>query len=234
MSAVPAVPPVPIALAVLDLAGTTVSDGGIVEEAFLAALAAVGVGPDHPRLADDLDYVRATMGRSKIEVFREVLGDEDAARRANQAFEAAIDDAVRGGAVEPLPGAEAALGELRGHGLRVCLTTGFSATTRDLIVAELGWRDLVDLVLAPGPGVRGRPHPDLVLTAVLQLGIDDVRAVAVAGDTANDLLAGWRAGAGIVAGVLTGAHGRDELEAAPHTHVLASVAELPGVVRAHA
>jgi phosphonatase-like hydrolase len=227
-------PPVPIALAVLDLAGTTVSDGGIVEAAFLAALDAVGVGPDHPRRGDDLDYVRATMGRSKIEVFREVLGDEDEAQRANAAFEASIDDAVRGGAVEPLPGAEAALGELRGHGVAVCLTTGFSATTRDLIVEKLGWRDLVDLVLAPGPGVRGRPHPDLVLTAVLHLGVDDVRAVAVAGDTANDLLAGWRAGAGIVAGVLTGAHGRDELEAAPHTHVLASVAELPGVVRAHA
>ncbi|HSL57894.1 MAG TPA: phosphonatase-like hydrolase [Acidimicrobiales bacterium] len=224
---------VPITIAVLDMAGTTVSDGGVVEDAFLAALASVGIGADHPRLADDLGYVRATMGRSKIEVFREVLGDEDAAQRANQAFEAAIDDAVRAGAVEPLPGAEAALGELRDHGLAVCLTTGFSAGTRDLIVAKLGWADLVDLVLAPEPGVRGRPHPDLVLTALMRLGHEDVRAVAVAGDTANDLLAGWRAGAGIVAGVLTGAHGREELTAAPHTHVLASVGELPGIVRAH-
>ena len=64
----------------------------------------------------------------------------------------------------------------------------------------------------------------------MRLGIDDVRSLAVAGDTANDLLAGWRAGAGVVAGVLTGAHGRAALEAAPHTHVLDSIADLPGVL----
>jgi len=222
----------PIALAVLDMAGTTVSDDGVVEAAFVAALGSVGIGADHPALAGDLAYVRATMGRSKIEVFRELIGDEDGAQRANRAFEAAVDEAVAAGAVHALPGAEAALAELRADGVAVCLTTGFSASTRDLIVAHLGWAGLVDLVLAPEPGVRGRPHPDLVLTAVLRLGVDDVRAVAVAGDTANDLLAGWRAGASIVAGVLTGAHRREELEAAPHTHVLGSVADLPAVVRA--
>ena len=64
----------------------------------------------------------------------------------------------------------------------------------------------------------------------MQLGLDDVHAMAVAGDTANDLLAGWRAGAGVVAGVLTGAHGRAELEAAPHTHVLDSVADFPAAL----
>jgi phosphoglycolate phosphatase len=87
--------------------------------------------------------------------------------------------------------------------------------------------------LAPGPGVRGRPHPDLVLAAMLALEIDDVRSVAVAGDTASDLWCGHHAGAGIVAGVLTGAHDTDQLATAPHTHVLASVTELADVVVAH-
>lgn len=85
------------------------------------------------------------------------------------------------------------------------------------------------MALSPSAHVRGRPHPDLVLAALLALEIDDVRQVAVAGDTANDLLAGTRAGASVVAGVLTGAHGREELAAAPHTHLLDSVAELPSV-----
>jgi len=82
------------------------------------------------------------------------------------------------------------------------------------------------------PGIRGRPHPDLVLAAVLALEVDDVGAVAVVGDTASDLLAGTRAGASVVAGVLTGAHGRAELEAAPHTHLVDSVAEFPALCRA--
>ena len=75
-------------------------------------------------------------------------------------------------------------------------------------------------------GGRGRPYPDMILTCVLRLGIDDVRAVAVAGDTESDIRSGLAAGASIVAGVLTGAHDRDRLLAAGATHVLDSVAEL--------
>ncbi len=221
---------IPIALAALDMAGTTVADDGVVERSFLRALAEVGIPADDPRMPDHLAHVQRTMGQSKIEVFRALLHDEALAHRATHAFEAAIADIVRSGGVRPIDGAVDAMAELRARGVAVCLTTGFSADTQQLIVATLGWVDRVDLLLAPGPGVRGRPHPDLVLTAVLRLGVDDVRSVAVAGDTANDLLAGTRAGAGIVAGVLTGAHGRAELEAAPHTHLLDSVADLPALL----
>ncbi len=70
----------------------------------------------------------------------------------------------------------------------------------------------------------------MILTAVLRLRIDDVAEVAVVGDTTSDLIAGTRAGASIVAGVLTGAHSAEELAAAPHTHLLGSVAELPDLV----
>lgn len=219
-----------IRLAVLDMAGTTVTDDGLVEEAFLAALASVGIGPDSPELAGKMDYVRATMGRSKIEVFTEVLGDRPRAEEANRAFEQNVAEAVAAGRVQPIDGAEAVLAALREGHIRTCLTTGFSGATRDLVVERLGWRSLVDLVLAPGPGVRGRPFPDLVLTALMRLQVEDVREVAVAGDTANDLMAGHRAGASIVAGVLTGAHSRVELEAAPHTHILDSIRDFPNLL----
>jgi len=115
--------------------------------------------------------------------------------------------------------------------VRGCLTTGFSPATLAALLEALGWHDRAGLALAPGPGVRGRPHPDLILSAVLRLGVDDVRRVAVAGDTASDLLAGTRAGASVVAGVLTGAHDRAALEAAPHTHVLASIVDFPALCR---
>lgn len=216
-----------VRLAVLDMAGTTVRDGGIVESSFLLALESVGIERDDPANAGRLEYVQATMGQSKIEVFRGLLQDEDRAQRATRGFEAAIAETVRAGAVEPLPGAEDAFATFREAGVRICLTTGFAPETQQLIVDSLGWGGLVDLTLAPGPGLRGRPYPDLALQALMTLGIDDVRSLAVAGDTANDLRAGWRAGASVVAGVLTGAHGRAELEAAPHTHILATIADLP-------
>ena len=50
------------------------------------------------------------------------------------------------------------------------------------------------------------------------------------GDTTSDLIAGSRSGASIVAGVLTGAHSADELAEAPHTHLLGSIIELPGLI----
>lgn len=216
-----------ITLVALDMAGTTVADGGAVEGAFHDALASLGT----EATAAQLDHVRTTMGQSKIEVFRALLGDEGAARAATDAFEAAYEGRAATDGVAPLPGAEDLFAALRSRGTRVCLTTGFSDATREMLLERLGWRDLIDLSLSPGPGVRGRPFPDLVLTAALRLGVDDVRDVAVAGDTASDLLAGTRAGASVVAGVLTGAHDRAALEAAPHTHILGSVAELDALVR---
>ena len=58
----------PIRLAALDMAGTTVADEGAVEEAFQAALDAVGLTAGN--LMDDPGaYIRRTMGQSKITVF---------------------------------------------------------------------------------------------------------------------------------------------------------------------
>jgi phosphonatase-like hydrolase len=219
-----------IELAVIDLAGTLVRDDGAVEGAFLEALRAVdAIGNDSP---DDAlrESVRATMGRSKIAVFRELLGDEQRAQAANAAFEDAYARRIEAGETTALPTAEDALRRLREASVLVAVTTGFSAPTRDALLANLAWLDLVDLALSPTVELRGRPAPDLVLGALLRLGVEDVRFVAVAGDTTNDLNAGYRAGAGIVAGILGGAHSRDELERAPHTHVLDSVGEFAEAV----
>ena len=137
---------------------------------------------------------------------------------------------MRGGALRPLPGARQAIDALRGAGVKVALTTGFSAGTRRRLVDALGWGDAVDLALSPADAGRGRPFPDMILTAVIRLGIESVAAVAVAGDTGADIVAGRRAGASVVAGVLTGADDRGSLERAGATHVLDSVADLPALL----
>ncbi|MEU5475453.1 phosphonatase-like hydrolase [Streptomyces lydicus] len=221
-----------IQLVVLDMAGTTVADDGLVECAFDAAARHLGVEPGSPDHTEKLAYVRATMGESKISVFRHLFGDETAARRANSAFETAYGELVDDGWIAPVPGAREAVEALREAGRTVVLTTGFARVTQDAILAALGWQDLVPLTLCPADaGGRGRPYPDLVLTALLRTrATDSVRRIAVAGDTSYDMLSGRRAGAPVVAGVLTGAHGRTQLESAGATHVLGSVAELPALL----
>lgn len=221
-----------IKLVVLDMAGTTVADGGLVEQAFSAAAQRLGVEPGSAGHAEKLDYVRATMGESKISVFRHLFGDEAEAQRANAAFEEAYGSLVDAGHIAPLPGARETIEKLRSEGRRVVLTTGFARVTQDAILAALGWQGLVELTLCPADaGGRGRPYPDMVLAALLRTGAaDGVQEIAVAGDTSYDMLSGVRSGASVVAGVLTGAHGRDQLLANGATHVLGSVGELPGLL----
>ncbi|MFE7804255.1 phosphonatase-like hydrolase [Streptomyces sp. NPDC057430] len=215
-------------LVVLDMAGTTVADGGLVERAFSAAAERLGEDP-----ATMIDYVRATMGESKISVFRHLFGgDEPRAQQANAAFEEAYGELVADGLIAPVPGAAEVIERLRAEGRTVVLTTGFARVTQDAILDALGWRDLVELTLGPADaGGRGRPYPDMVLGAFLRTGVvDDVRQIAVAGDTSYDMLSGVRSGAGIVAGVLTGAHDEAALRGHGATHVLASVADLPAAM----
>ncbi|WP_406352496.1 HAD family hydrolase [Streptomyces sp. NBC_00658] len=221
-----------IRLVVLDMAGTTVADGGLVERAFATAARELGVEPDSTDHAAKLDHVRATMGESKISVFRQLFGEESLAQRANSAFEKAYGELVDEGLIAPIDGAREAIEELAGSGRTVVLTTGFARVTQDAILDALGWRELVPLTLCPADaGGRGRPYPDMVLEAFLRTrAAEGVRQVAVVGDTSYDMLSGVRAGSGVVAGVLTGAHGGAALRAAGATAVLGSVAELPSLL----
>jgi phosphoglycolate phosphatase len=216
----------PITVACLDMAGTTVADDGSVLAAFSAAVEQFGLSPGTPGHDEALGYVRQTMGQSKIEVFRHILGGEEAAQQANGAFEEHYARSVRGGEVAPLPGAAETFAALRAAGIKVCLATGFSPATRDALLDALGWRPLIDLALSPADAGRGRPWPDLPLTALLRLGGGAVSELAVAGDTASDVESGLRAGAGLVAGVLTGSASREELERAKAPVILETIAGL--------
>ncbi|BBY27428.1 phosphonatase-like hydrolase [Mycolicibacterium sediminis] len=219
-----------IQLAVIDMAGTTVADDGLVVSAFDAAATAVGLPTDGPERDRARQYVLDTMGQSKIVVFRGLFGDEDRAQRANAEFEGAYERAIDEGGARPIDGAAEAITLLRDAGVKVALTTGFSGTTQEKLLAALGWQTLPDLVLAPGNGVRGRPYPDLILTALIRLEADAVTSVAALGDTSSDVESALRAGCAVAAGTLTGAHDADRLWAAHATHVVADVAEFADLI----
>jgi phosphonatase-like hydrolase len=220
----------PLELVVLDMAGTTVRDDGVVEQAFQRAAERTGVADRMP-WDEALDYVRVTMGQSKIDVFTHLAGgDREAAARATAAFEDAYAEIVAEQGVSEIPGAADAIQGLKDAGLAVVLTTGFAPVTRDALIAGLGWEGLIDLALSPVDAGRGRPAPDLVLTALLRTQTSSVAAVAVVGDTISDIESGRRAGAGFVAGVLTGAHDRAALSTAGADAVLADVSALRGAL----
>jgi phosphoglycolate phosphatase len=217
----------PIDLVVIDASGTAVHDDEAIATALIEALG-VFDGTSYPGVQDDrLSYVAHTRGLPIMSVLRSLLGDEEHAQFAHHAFELALPSVLAQGGIHAVDGAEEALIALRDAGHRVCLMSRLSPRCLDAVVEQLGWRELVDLTVAPVAGNRTPPHPDLVLTAMVRLGVASVRDVAVVADSANTLVAGARAGASAVIGVLTGAQALAELQRVPHTHVVETLTEVP-------
>ncbi|MEO7133920.1 MAG: HAD hydrolase-like protein, partial [Vicinamibacterales bacterium] len=100
-----------------------------------------------------------------------------------------------------------------------------------LLLSSLGWtRHTVDAVVCGDDVTNGRPAPDLILLAMRLSAVDDPARVANVGDTTLDLESAARAGVKWNIGVVSGAHAREALERAPHTHILQSVADVAQVL----
>jgi phosphonatase-like hydrolase len=221
-----------IELVVFDMAGTTVHDADAVNSSFRAALAAAGV-------AADAAVVNTVMGLAKPEAIRILLANSgrspderdvrdihaDFVRRMCRHYQ--TDPSVR-----EMAGAAAVFAALRQSGIKVALNTGFSRAIVDVLLARLGWRSpkVIDADVASDEVPRGRPHPDMIRHLMTRLGIREAARVAKVGDTTVDLEEGVNAGCGLVIGVASGSFTRGQLQACRHSHVLESVAEVPGLL----
>jgi phosphonatase-like hydrolase len=214
-------------LVVFDTVGTTVQADDAVPRAFAEALAAEGVSVDAAGLA-------AVRGATKRQAFRALLppGPDLEARvgRAYQRFQSAVTEAYAPGRVQAVPGAAALLADLRRRDVRVALTTGFDAALMDHLLGAIGWRGLADTVVTGDDVPLGRPAPFLIYRVMERTGTVDAATVAVVGDTSLDLEAGHHARVRWNIGVWSGAHDRARLAAAPHTHLCASVLDVPAIL----
>lgn len=219
-------------LAVLDLAGTMADDAWLRGQALAAALGSRDVRPGATGPQDVTAVARQTGCTAEEQLFERLFPqDRTAAREAAGVFDAAYQSLLAEHGVRPVTGAAEAVGRLREAGLMICLCSGGTRRRLNLVLDALDWVGLADLSLCPSDAGRGRPYPDMVLTALLALDIEDVRQVLVAGGTVADIQAGVRSGAGLVAGVPAGACSAGELTAAGASVVVGSVRELPELVR---
>jgi phosphoglycolate phosphatase len=212
--------PPPVRLTVLDAAGTTIADNGAVERAVRDALRMTGMDIPPPEM------LRPLRGLAKGDMFARLAADPRQARAAHRHFTGLILKAVSGGELAPVASAPGVLATLRARDVKTCLISGFDREILDAVIDAAGWAGHVDLTLTADGTIRGRPFPDLILTAVMRLGIEAVQHVMVVGDTTNDLLAGTRAGASRVLGVLGGAHSRQQLEKAPHSRIVGDLKDI--------
>jgi phosphonatase-like hydrolase len=216
-----------LALVIFDIAGTTVQDHGEVPAAFTAVLAEHGI-------AITPDRIKQVRGASKRHALRQLVPvgpDQDhVVEELYASFRAHLARRYAAEGVHAIAGTEDVFRLLREQGVGVALNTGFDRETTNLLLVALGWKDgWADAVVCGDDVSQGRPAPYLIFRAMEATGTESVHQVAVVGDTTRDLQAGYHAGVRWNIGVLTGAHDRQTLKRAPHTHLLPSVAELARV-----
>jgi phosphonatase-like hydrolase len=220
-------------LAVLDMAGTTVSIADAVPAAYADAFRAEGVA-----LAGGVvDRVRGQSKRAAVAELLRASGNPDPGEalveRVLSGFRASLRARSADG-VAALPGALDTVQWFRAAGIQVALTTGFDAGLAGFLLERLGWdTELFAGVVTDDDVDRGRPHPDLIFHAMRLAGVTDPGSVLVAGDTASDLEAANRAGAGIVIGVTSGAHDPGRLSEHRHDVILPGVAGIPAWLETH-
>lgn len=219
-----------IELVVLDIAGTTVEEHNAVYDALREAVEAAGARPDAAAIA-------RWMGADKREAITGLLLESEQAAGPSTVetvfadFKARLATAYAARPPVPLPGIPEALAALRAAGVKVALTTGFDRAVTGDLLASIGWSDAeLDAVVCVDDVTAGRPAPYMIFRAMELTGVRAASAVLAAGDTVRDLRAGMNAGAGYVVGVLTGGQSAAELGAERHTHLLASVADIPALL----
>lgn len=199
---------------ILDWAGTTVDFGSQAPvQAFVESFRQFGVTPT-------AEEVRAPMGMLKwdhIHTMMQMPRIRDAWKTAHgrdwdradvdavyQASETAILKILQDFA-EPKPHVLAAMEKLRGKGIKIGSTTGYTDQMMEIVAASAKAQGYApDAVFTPDAvNGKGRPWPYMVFRNLEALGVSSVSAAIKVGDTAADIAEGKHAGL-ISVGVVEG------------------------------
>jgi phosphonatase-like hydrolase len=222
-----------IELIVFDIAGTTVNDDDGVNRCVRAALAGYG------RIVS-ASQVNAVMGLPKPEAIA-LLAEQAGPPGGSQADLAAIYRDFEARSIQfyehdpsvfEVEGTSRVFGTLKQGGMKVAVDTGFNRAITQVILERLGWLGggLIDASICSDEAPRGRPHPDMIRSLMARFRITDPSRVGKVGDTPADLLEGNNAGCGLNVGVTSGTHARHELASYPHTHLVNSIRDVPGLL----
>lgn len=217
-------------LVIFDITGTVITNTEAVADAFTAALQASGIQITAEELQPWRGAPKRLAIRRLIENHSSAPPSDEQVEKVYASFHQGVCERFGAEGLRLIPGVEDTFVWLRSRGIRRAFNTGFDRDIADLILRTLKWEQgMVDAVVCGDEVAQGRPAPFMIFRVMEKTGVVDVRRVAVVGDTTLDLEAGWNAGVGQIIGVLSGAHGIDRLSKAPHTNIVGSVADLPGL-----
>lgn len=126
------------------------------------------------------------------------------------------------------PGVEETLRRCRAAGLKMGIATTKISPVAEAVLANCGILTLFDAVFGSDRTILPKPHPELALKLLAELGSDPAQAMVV-GDTSYDILMGKGAGAQTCA-VTYGVHPRQRLEAAGPDHIIDRFGDLASII----
>jgi len=220
-------------LVVFDMAGTTIDEDNVVYKTVQQVINEEGFTIS---LADVLEHAA---GKEKHQAITDVLKActslkevGPVADKAFSKFKPALAAAYNQLEIRTFEGTEALFKDLRDHGIRVVLNTGYDRLTAQLLLNKLGWTvgKTIDGLVTADDVENGRPEGDMILLAMKITGISDSEKVLKVGDSAIDIEEGKNAKCGLTAGVLTGAQNKAQIEAANPTYILESLTELRAIL----
>src|SRR5665647_612589 len=223
-----------IKLVVFDIAGTTVTDNGNVNDVFRKAFSNAGIDVE----ANDVNGVMGYRKREAIEIIVEKYNPgfenddeyidsihEDFTRLMVEFYET-TDGLV------PLPYAEKVFQEFQNNNIKVALNTGFTREITTAILKRLGWdtASFINAVICSDEVPEGRPYPYMIDELMQKFSIDYADDIAKVGDTIVDIEEGQNAGCGIIVSVTTGAYTKEELANYQPDYIIDSLQILPSLI----
>ena len=234
-----------VSMVMFDLSGTTVFDDTGVRDCLYKAAVEFD-------LKTTPDEILLNMGTNKIHLYQFLISKSQGKNLSIEDFEKLKDPKTYEEAkkifdryteimiehyrnnVKEVPGAADTFRWCHERGIKVATDTGFHRDVTESIMDGLGWvRDgLVDISVDVEhvPGERGRPAPYMIYHAMSELDIQNVNEVLKIGDTPADMLEGYNAGCRGIIGVLSGPRPVEAWGRYRHTHVIASVKDLPQLI----
>lgn len=141
--------------------------------------------------------IKAERKISRTDVFEVLFGaDQDAKAIAHREFDRSY--AKHFGAVKPMEsGTRERLGDIRDLGVKLGV---LSNRSRQFMAHEIymvdstGWHELFDTIVCGDDVARRKPHPDLILKALENLGVEASENCWYVGDSTTDVVAARQAG----------------------------------------
>lgn len=214
-------------LVVMDMAGTTVNDFGLVQQAAIDAM------KWKLNIDISMDQANKVMGIPKKMAFEQLCSLNKTAVTPNiidelvsKFNEQLMEQYAEKEKIELMPYAAELFEHIKASGSKLYLNTGFNREVASVIVANLGLEAIIDGYIGSDEVSVGRPQPDMIRLAMKRAGVQYSHYVMKVGDTVSDLYEGFSAGCAWNIGVLTGANTYDELRTAPYSQILSNLQPL--------